>query len=495
MKNSNSGRVSVAGFALAILMSLFTPSLSHARWEVERVATRTSELPDTRILENEQSRVLGYSTLRRTIPTSFGDLQVATIANSVLKKDPKTDVSILKMAEGVREAMKSPAWTREVQDGVTHFTANWPKEHRFLRLAIREEKDRWLISFSSVRTPFVKIGAEESDLLQRAFFIVESAKKSRARKSAANTALELLIGEAEAVSTSQVLDLLRGFQQSVRDITDNVGINSAKELSGAISQLSGDARAVGQDFREGASEISSTMKKTISFKNGFLFGVGIGVGTAVGTAATNWVLDGSARLFRDAWYSVIGRMKPEDRARIEVRSSKALEDFVASSSKIEEIENELAVFGMAATEAIGRPGVALAELSEAQAFEYRSQMEALKKRLAQAKTTDEARVCSQELSRLDSILRYKEAMRPIFMQNPTLPKICERIENLLENWKIAEAQLHQSKMVVASEMSTLLDGARVRALESLPEDISERKRVNECESRIDDLVSRHEDLF
>ena len=179
MKNSNPGLVSITGFALAILMSLFTPSLSHARWEVERVATRTSELPDTRILENEQSRVLGYSTLRRTIPTSFGDLQVATIANSVLKKDPKTDVSILKMAEGVREAMKSPAWTREVQDGVTHFTANWPKEHRFLRLAIREEKDRWLISFSSVRTPFVKIGAEESDLLQRAFFIVESAKKKK----------------------------------------------------------------------------------------------------------------------------------------------------------------------------------------------------------------------------------------------------------------------------------------------------------------------------
>lgn len=495
MKNTKSALVSIAASAVAILASIFTPTPSHARWDVERIPTQSAELPETRLLENQPSRVLGYSVLRRTVPTSYGDMPVATIANSVIKKDSKTDVSILKMAEGVREAMKSPAWTREVQDGVTHFTASWPKEHRFLRLAIREEKNRWLISFSSVRAPYIKIGAEESDLLQRAFFLAETGRAGRKRKSASRAAWELLFSEAKAVSTSQVLDLLRGFQQSVRDVTDNVGINSARELSSAASKLSADAKGISQDLQSSLSDTSSTIKKTISFKNGFMFGVGIGVGTAVGTAATNWVLDGSARLFRDAWYAALGRMKPEDRDRIEARSSKALEEFVSASSKLEELENELVIYGMAATEAIGRPGVAIAELSEAQAFEYRAQMEGLKKRLAEAKTIDESRVCSQELSRLDSILRYKEAMRPVFMQNPTLPKICERIEALLENWKLAEAQLHQSKMVVASEMGTLLDGTRDRAIKSLPEDISERKRVNECESRIDDLVSRHQDLF
>jgi hypothetical protein len=487
------------------LLIFVTSATAHARWEVERLPTQATELEGTRFLPEQPSRVLGYSLLKRTIPTRFGEIGVATIANSVLKKDKATDVDISAMAEGVRDSLKSPTWKREDHDGVAHFTAAWPQQHRLLQLKIRSVRDRWLISFATIRDPFIKIGAEEADLLQRAFFVIEAegAKKAQFGKNKRETALiHLLLPAAEAYTTSEVMDLTRGFQNSIRSITDNVGINGARELTGSINALGGDVgqlgldtRAAAADMRAGTHELSETVKKTISFKNGFLFGVGIGVGTALGTVATNFFLDGSAKLARDAWFALIGRMKPEDQARLDARANKAMEQLASSSAKLEEIENDLTVLGMAATEAIGRPGVAIAELSEAQIFEYRDQMDKLKKKLSEATSTDERRVCANELSELDAVLRYKEAMKPIFRQSPTIPQVCEKIERLLEDWKLSEATLQQSKMIVASESSTLLDGLRKRALDALPEDISRRKRVNECESRVKDLVSKHEDLY
>lgn len=492
-----------------LITSLMTSAAAQARWQVERVATQSAELEGTRLFPETPSRVLGYSLLKRTIPTRFGEIGVASIANSVLQKDKATDVDIAAMAEGVRESLKSPAWNREDHDGVAHFTAPWPSQHRVLHLKIRSLQDRWLISFATIRDPFLKMGAEETDLLQRAFFVIESgsAKRSIHRKdnrkdSHESAMLFMLVPAANAYSTNEVIDLTRGFQNSVRGITDNVGINGANEITNSIYALGGDvgqmgldARAAGADMRAGTHELSQTIKNTISFKNGFLFGVGIGVGTAIGTAATNFFLDGSAKLARDAWFALIGKMKPEDQARLDARANKAMEQLAASSSKLEEIENDLTILGMAATEAIGRPGVAIAELSEAQIFEYRDQMDKLKKRLSESTTGDERRVCAQELSELDAILRYKEAMKPIFRQNPSLPQLCEKIERLLEDWKLSEATLQQSKMIVASESSTLLDGMRKRALDALPEDISQQKRINECKSRVRDLVSKHEELY
>lgn len=514
-------------FAAAIFVS--QPSL--ARWDVQRLATQKNEIEGTRFLPHLESHLRGFSTLKRVIETRSGDIAVATIANTVTKRTgPDSPAEIVKMAEQIRTILKLPAWTRDDQAGVSRFVTYWPRYDRLLRLAIKSHNGNWLVSYASIHAPFIDGGNEEADLLQRAFFVIEmGGGKKKGKLTAANTVLEnlyqqmfpradaqtglspadiqSLIGRIREIQVPNLLENIRvprNVTDNVRRVTDNLGINSANELrgaidglgasgerigenvSGAIRQAGGDVRAAGADVRNGADTIS----KTFSAKNAAIL-TATAVVTAVGT---NAILEGGAWAIRELWYAARGELKPEDRALLDARATKAFDDFADAGSQLDKLEKEVKTYGLALTQAVNdgvakKSGLQLATWTEAEAIYMEGEVAELTDRLKKSTNEKERMECAVAIAQKNQIIREKRSILPIVADGQGKDQVCRKLEALFDNWKNAEVKLQQAKSIVTSEGSTLLSHIRDTARVSLPQQTSTRKLVNRCIDQYDGMIS------
>lgn len=483
---------------LFVFCLLFVSFAAHAKWIV--TVTPNSEI---------QAPYRSLSVMQRFIETSKGSYSIGVVTNNVLNDMPGQPKNEDEWAEQLRIGLKAPAWKKDKLGSAFIYTLNWKQENIYLRLVVEHKSKRWITSLANIRQPYVLMTAYEAELLQLGYFKIQEKNIQTAQWTP--YLWRNFAPEAEAALDSEQLSrVVRGFDSHLNSTSSNLGVNSAKELSGALGRLGSDGKIIATDVMRGMnrsadilarteSHVSETLQKITSFKNMFLsgagFGLGMGAGAAVGTAVTNFFLDGSAKLARNLFYEFTSKLKPEERVVLEARAGKAFDQLAVQSQKLEEIQSDLILHGLAVAQATRNPSLSLIEQSEADSEDLNDQLKHAQNALSLLPLGDKRSECARKVADLRNQIEFLKNMKPIFSKFKNFNDVCGALKKHLDGWKLAEISLHQAKVTLSFEMLTILGGAKSRQLDAVSDPVSIAKRVKDCETKSTDLVSRHMELY
>lgn len=468
---------------------------AQAKWSV--VTLKGQDVPN-----GMQALVL----MENNVHTKHGSFSTGLVTNTVTDNSIFPSKTPDAMVEEVRQVMKSPAWTKNVVEGLHIYSLHWKEKNRYFRVIIKKDDKYTRVSFANLRIPYAMMESIEADILQRAFMGFEYTPKSKAKTVKMWPWIwNQMVSEAQAaaLSMADLGEAYQGLMANLNQISSNLGVNSAREMAGAIHAARADAVAIGNQARvavDGLSgevrNLSNTVKEVTSFASGAKFGAGFQTGVFLTNALLNAGKDGMAWVLREAYYFFTKQMKPEERAAVEARAGDAFKKWGELSEKLLAAERELTTYQLAFAGAFLTPAsiaIKTAEDAKVLKIDLEDQLAKLKKKLSETEGADARRACIQSIREKEKELNYAKFMEQVLTEVGSKDAMCRKLENSLDQWKLAELQMSRAKRIIASEIPTLLNSVKKDEVNALKDPAKFETRITECETDNKRLISQFED--
>ena len=418
---------------------------------------------------------LKNSEVALTIYTKDSPLPyLKNLATMTISKDNKA--SSEQVVGFFKKVLGTKKWAYKKTDGLDIYETYEPQGTAIYRLAYNKKTSQFSIGVVQLR--FLLPSYLELHQLQ-----VEKLTGTPTKKTAA-LIYQLLIPTVFAQVNSQAVNNI--IDQIGNKI--NGGLNNAgdgfRDLAGSVrgakdtvNNLADSARDLGSDVKDASSELSGTVKKSLSSRNtAKLAAVGTLTAVAVGSIAA-FALHASWELAKKAFYEVNTQFSPEETERRLKEFEGALRSFKDASPKLMELNSKMTLLASSVMNLSNLP----TELSLADI-----EADIIKKRrsLTEATTTDlTCPECSKEerLMEINRLQDLADAIKRAGGKNvkDALEMTCEDLDTVYEQWISSERTLQQARLGIVNDfklyMGFISSTAKKRA--AFRED---PKQLNHC---------------
>lgn len=402
---------------------------------------------------------------------SFNEIPAKTVSH----------LSEKQMAEQIRQALNLPGWQSNVQDGISVFEAPLKSANRYIRLFIKKDKNRVLISLANARSLFAYPVLLEAEYLQRLWFKNESLKHvSRFEMFAKD-----ILPEAQARMSGAEIEA------TLKSLLSSIGSDAGNQIAGVISQATGQVTAatntIAGTISDSTDKITSMVTRVTSFKSMFTVGLGLSLGSVVGTAVGNFIVDGAVGSVKSLYYAIFNKLDPETKQLMMDRTMSSLDQLDAESRQLQAIESQINAQMAALAFAANNTGENLALSVDARMTLAEVEIKKIEKIMMETSDENMKATCAVQAASLkQNAMRVLETIRPL-VDNKNYDDICRGLRQNLDEWIRAEHSLDLAKNIVVQDMSMIASQAIQSTNASLRSMASDKKVLNACENEVDGL--------
>ena len=476
------------------------------------------------------------TTLQRNVWSSGVYGHVATVTQTVVPRDSKQGILTVdqrleeatKLATLIRNSVNGPEWSVEkMSDKRTFvFRADWKNQNRFVQILYKDLGHRTLISTSVVRRLYIFPIAGEMVAVQK--YMAGRVKLDTAwlesfrelwnegffvPKAHAQTNFTDLIGIGfegnrlvTGVNQTGINQTLRGVGGELDLIAGNLQGRATNTVNTALGRVDQTVNATMGRVDQSVALAGKTANASIDYAyqkakqltsphNLFMGGLYAAAGGAIGYGIANFVLtalvDGSVALASSLWHAAMGTMPDSEKKEMHTAVTKAFSEMESSGKKLIELEVNMDRY-LGALAAIGNvPADTMSEIVSMALFMANENLTNLKQKYRSSRSAAEQQQCLMGIPALEKRIRELEELQK-FLINNGRQSICDKLDQMFNEWNAAESSLHNARMIVTQNGRDVLNEIQKRLFDSNKRfggDRSQNNYCNEYQSRFENLRS------